>query len=184
MQRVMAQITVAKTSEDLNGILKLQTANLRITGVNQEAGYVTATHDRTLLLKMNTPYAHSILKEKEQVVGYALVMLPEMRNEIEVLIPMFDLIDTCEYGGEIVNRFKYFVMGQICIASSHRAQGYFSKLYDHLISRLKISYDYIITEVDDNNKRSLGAHLHYGFEVLMEYESNGIEWVLLIKKIS
>lgn len=117
------------------------------------------------------------------MVGYALVMLPALRNEIDILIPMFDLIDSCTYHGKQINQEKYFVMGQICIATTYRKRGYFSKLYSHLIERLRNTFDYIITEVDSNNQRSMGAHLHYGFEALQEYESAGINWTLLIKKI-
>lgn len=178
-----AELTIATIEKDLLGILKLQATNLKTEVTNQKSGYVTATHDLNLLTRMNSPFPHSILKISGEVVGYALVMLPAMKNEIDILIPMFDLIDSCTYDGKPINQEKYFVMGQICIAVAHRRKGYFSNLYSHLIERLRNTFDYIITEVDSNNQRSMGAHLHYGFEVLQEYESAGINWTLLVKKM-
>ena len=48
---------------------------------------------------------------------------------------------------------------------------------------LKGAYDYVITEVESNNHRSLGAHINYGFDVLLEYKMREINWVILIKRI-
>jgi hypothetical protein len=42
---------------------------------------------------MNSACAHIIAKDDNTVVGFALVMLSGLRNEIEVLIPMFERID-------------------------------------------------------------------------------------------
>jgi len=179
----MALLTIAETEEDLQGILDLQSKNLKIAGTDQVDGYVTAVHDLEVLLKMNSPFPYSIMKVENQVVGYALVMLPERRNELEILIPMFNKIDTCTYDGHRLIDQKYFVMGQICISSRYRSKGYFSRLYSHLICRLRENFDFIITEVDALNRRSLGAHMHYGFEVLLRYQANGIDWKLLIKRI-
>jgi len=109
----MAKVTIA-TILDLQGVLKLQSKNLRKVGSDLASGYVTATHDIDLLFRMNYPFPHSVIKSKEEVVGYALVMLSEMKNEIELLIPMFNLIDTCACEGKNIIDQKYFVMGQIC----------------------------------------------------------------------
>ena len=66
------------------------------------------------------------------VVGFALVMLSNFRNEIEVLIPMFERID------ELVPKDKtYVIMGQICVDKNYRKQGIFRGLYDFYRTQLQ-----------------------------------------------
>jgi len=67
----------AKTTEDLNAILKLQKQNLRhliAEDVKQKEGFVTLQHDFSILKKMNDSCAHCIAKNDGKVVAYALSM--------------------------------------------------------------------------------------------------------------
>ena len=52
-------------------------------------GFVTVEHDLKLLKLMSTTYPHVIAKHEDKVVGYALVMLPDFADHIEILKPMF-----------------------------------------------------------------------------------------------
>ena len=91
--------------------------------------------------KIFGPYTHSIaLDENDKVVGFALVMLKEYRNEIEILKHLLNLVDTLIFDNNPLQEARYFVMGQICVAKAARKQGVFSKLYAHLIERAKTSF--------------------------------------------
>ena len=58
---------------------------------------------------------------KDQLTDYvwqltkALVMLKEYRNEIEILKPLFNLVDTLIFDNNPLQEARYFVMGQICV---------------------------------------------------------------------
>ena len=79
---------------------------------------------------------------------------------------------------------NYITMGQICISKSHRKIGLFKGLYEAMKRSLYPKYEYIITEVDATNTRSLNAHLSTGFEKLCTYHSLGQDWELISLKTS
>ena len=183
----MIQFTVAKTIDDLNGILKLQkqnlTKNLNPKEVEQE-GFVTVEHHLQLLEKMNQPYGHIIAKEGEKVIGYTLVMLKRIAPEIPALMPLFEKINQLEYQGGSLAKARYFIMGQVCVAKGYRGQGVFSGLYREMSSRMQENFDYIITEISTENKRSLRAHAKVGFKNILEYVApSGKSWVIVLLEI-
>lgn len=173
----------ASTIPELQQILELQQSNLsKSIGEDElkKEGFVTATHDLSLLQKMNTPYPHAIAKDEDKVVGYALVMLSELRNALPVLVPMFDMIDQTNYQGNNLGSSSYFVMGQVCIDKAYRGKGIFKALYEQLKTQMSDKFDWIITEISKRNTRSLHAHSKVGFKTIKEYTAGGEEWVIVL----
>ncbi len=174
----------ASTTEELKAILDLQQKNLSdvLSGKEKEKeGFVTLRHDLDVLEKMNDACAHCIVKNNGKVVGYALSMLQDFRNDVPLLMPMFDEIDTVLK--EKKSNLDYLVMGQICIDKSMRGQGVFRSLYAYMSEELKSDFDAIITEVDAKNERSSNAHRAVGFQILKKYESNNQLWELIVLEI-
>ncbi|MGB3144241.1 MAG: GNAT family N-acetyltransferase [Maribacter sp.] len=172
------EYTTAKTTDELLQILSLQKINLR-SSVSaeeiQQEGFVTVSHDLDLLTRMNTACPHIIAKDNDKVVGYALSMVSSFKDEITVLQPMFQEL-------EELHVQNYLAMGQICIAKSHRKQGLFRGLYEAMKKASHPKYEFIITEVDATNSRSLGAHLAIGFDRICTYNSLGQDWELISLK--
>ncbi len=163
--------------EELQQILALQQKNLPGEISEKEKskeGFVTVSHDLELLEKMNTAYPHTIVKDSDKVVGYALSMHPDFGDKIAVLRPMFREINAILPAGK-----KYLVMGQVCIAKGFRGKGIFRKLYQTMWQTVKKDFDCIITEVDATNLRSLEAHYAIGFKHLKKYQSGGTLWHLI-----
>lgn len=174
----MAQIVYKRADSllELEGILDLQKKNSRLAISENEKiteGFVTVQHDMTILKKMNDSSAHIIAKFKDKVIGYALVMLKEYRDDIAVLRPMFSQIDKINY------QTSYFTMGQVCVDKEFRKQGVFRGLYNCMKSHLKDEFSMVITEVDRTNTRSLNAHKAIGFKHLRAYHSLGQDWELI-----
>ncbi len=179
--------TTSKSKTDLQQILELQQENLEISISSDEVskeGFVTVHHDYELLAEMNQPFQHAIAKDKEKVIGYALVMLREMEQKIPLLIPMFKMINTIQYEGEHLQSTDYFIMGQVCIKKGYRGQGIFQGLYQELKKQMATHYKYIITEVATRNQRSIRAHQKVGFISIKIYITNkGEEWSILLWNI-
>lgn len=178
------KIEQAKSITSLEGILKLQQENLPINISEEEAqeqGFVTVVHTLPLLNRMNEAAPHTIaVNEQSEVVGYCLTMLPSFRNEIPVLIPMFDMIDTLIWNGSPLRDLKYFVMGQCCIAKPHRGLGIFDALYHGQRDFFKTKYQVVVTEISKRNQRSWRAHKRLGFELIHEYEApDGEIWLVV-----
>lgn len=168
----------ASTLDELEQIrsLQLQNSSQNITSAEKlQEGFVTVQHTVALLEQMNAACAHIIAKDNNIVVGFALVMLSDFRNEIEVLIPMFERIDML-----LPTDKSYVVMGQICVDKNYRKQGIFRGLYHFYRNGLQHEFDYLITEVAAINLRSMQAHDAIGFKTIDNYEENGIVWNIML----
>ena len=170
----------ASSDEELNQILKLQKQNLpRALSLSEKEheGFVTVDHNFEILKQMNDYCPHVIAKQGENVVGYTLCMHPKFADGIEILKPMFKEIDKV-----LLNHEKFIVMGQVCVDKFYRKKGIFRGLYNFMKQELKDSFDYIITEVDAKNKRSLSAHLAIGFKIIKEFNADNTDWVIVSLK--
>ena len=163
--------------DQLEMILNLQRRNLR-PRINPEEikseGFLTVHHHLDLLLRMNQICPHIIARSGDNLAGYALCMHPVFADEIDVLRSMFGRIQ------KLVPKDKSFmVMGQVCIDKPYRTKGVFRGLYNYMRSVLKTDYELIITEVDQQNIRSLNAHYAIGFTDMVVYKSGGQVWHLI-----
>ncbi|CAM1371339.1 Acetyltransferase (GNAT) family protein [Tenacibaculum sediminilitoris] len=173
----MLEFTTTTNLTELLQILELQQQNLpeKLSEADKkEQGFVTVRHNFELLKKMNDVHPHIIAKSNGNVVGYALSMSIFFRNDIPILIPMFDEIDTTLQGTK-----PYILMGQICIDKHYRGKGVFRGLYTKMKEEFSGIYDSIITEVDEENTRSMNAHKAIGFKTLKTYRSNNHNWEII-----
>lgn len=174
------QISRAQSRLELEEILSLQkknSPNALSKGEMEQEGFVTVSHTLDLLDRMNNVCPHIIAKENDKVIGYTLCMHPKFGNEIDILKPMFEEINSILSPDE-----KYMIMGQVCIHKEHRKMGIFQKLYKKMQEVTRTNYNYIITEVDSLNVRSLNAHFAVGFIELKTYCTSGRKWHLLALK--
>lgn len=177
----MIHYKTTSTNDELAQILTLQTNNLpqNLTAIEKkEQGFVTVQHSIDLLTKMHDIHPHIIAKNKEKVIGYALSMSKIFRNEVPVLIPMFNEIDT-----SLKKEKNYILMGQVCIDKNYRGKGVFRGLYNEMKIAFSNTHDAIVTEIDASNTRSLNAHKAIGFRELTTYQSNNQNWVIVFMNI-
>jgi predicted GNAT family N-acyltransferase len=168
----------ATTRDELEQIrtIQLQNSSQNITSEEKLLeGFVTVQHTVALLEQMNNACPHIIAKNGKKVVGFALVMLSNFRNEIEVLIPMFERIDTL-----LPPDKSYVIMGQVCVDKNYRKQGIFRGLYDFYRTQLQHEFDFLITEVAAINQRSMNAHESVGFKKIDTYEEDGVNWNIML----
>jgi hypothetical protein len=78
---------------NLQGILFLQQANLKQHLSPEEVasqGFVTVVHDMDLMKRLNDREQHIIARDGERVVGYTLAMTRDAREDIPVLVSLFN----------------------------------------------------------------------------------------------
>ena len=171
----------------LEGILDLQRRNLPSNLEADELlsqGFVTVQHTLEDLQKMNAIERHVIALHHERVVGYLLAMTRASRHDIPVLVPMFNAIDSMVYDARPLADSSYIVVGQACIDKSFRGTGLFDELYEAYVRQFKSHYDYIITEIDAANTRSLRAHSRVGFKTIQEYLApDGVTWHIVLREL-
>lgn len=173
----------ASTPTEFQQIVDLQAQNLKGNISKEEAisqGFVTVEHSVELIAAMNSPFPHAIGKDKDEVIGFALMMMKRFANEIPVLVPMFELMEQLSYKGKPLSETEYYAMGQVCIQKEYRGKGVFQGLYQQLIDQTKADFDYMITEIATRNLRSMKAHSKVGFVPLHTYTDGGEEWTMVI----
>lgn len=180
-------IYTASTIVHFQQIIELQLQSLLSTLTDYEAkteGFVTLQHTSKQLAEMNVPYPHIICMDGDDLVGYTLVMLKLFKEAFPVIAPVIDIINELSYNKKCLGDSKYFIMGQVCIAKKARGQGIFKKLYDRLEEQMKSDFDYVITVISNQNKRSLRAHEKVGFETIKIDTSQGRDWIIVLKQLN
>ena len=176
--------TAASTDKDLSEILDLQQRNLRgnltIDDISRE-GFVTVQHSFSDLKKLNEQEQHQVIKEDGKVVGYILAMTEKSKNDIPVLIPMFELFQQVAYRGKPISPYQYMVVGQVCVAVNFRGKGLFDEAYAAYRERFSDKYEFAVTEIATANARSLKAHQRIGFLEVHRYtDEQQTEWSIVL----
>ena len=178
----MFPASIVRHSDELQQILKLQEENLLNNIDNaemQSQGFVTLHHSLAILKQMHSLAPSVIIKDNEKVIAYALTMLRECRQLIPDLEPMFALLDKLSWKNKPLNDYRFYVMGQICIAKDYRGQGLFEKLYQHHKKIYEPQFDLFITEISTRNHRSIRAHERAGFKTIHIHQDELDEWTVV-----
>ncbi len=171
----MVSVELSAALPDLEQIVRLQ-RKYHSSAVDAAEwasdGFVTLEYSVPKLQQIAGPYRHVVAKAGPEVVGYALVMVPECRGLFPILDDMFAAIDA-----SAMARRRYFVMGQVCVDKAWRGQGLFRAMYATLREQMHADFELCITEVSTRNIRSVRAHRQIGFEVIAEASSE--QWQII-----
>ena len=179
----MIRIKLVSDFSELEGIKTLQDQNLKknLSNADTEAeGFVTAEYSIEFLQTLHQQSPSIIAKDEALVVGYALVALKSIRYQHELLADLFDNIDKIEYKGQLLKKSNYVVVGQLCVAKNYRGVGLVQQMYQHFKTSLSEKYNYCLTDIAENNPRSLKAHLKTGFQVVDTLHYGGIQWDIVL----
>ena len=160
---------------ELEQILALQRANLAPNLTAEEIasqGFVTVVHDLPLLQRMHAIAPSIVAVDGDILAGYALVMPVEARDLVPVLVPMFERLD-------VLGVDNFYIMGQVCVAKSHRGRGVFDALYGAHREHLSPRYQRCVTEVATRNTRSMRAHERVGFRIIETYRDATDDWAVV-----
>lgn len=172
----MIEYVLSSSQKQIEEIVVLQKQNFpeNLSKEERESdGFVTVKHTVEQLLQWQKKQPHILAVSEGKVIGYALCMLAEFKDDVPVLIPMFEKIEA-----SIDSSISYLVMGQVCVDKDFRGKGVFRGLYDKMKASCD-SFDWIITEVDTSNIRSMKAHEAVGFKELITYKYEKHIWSLI-----
>jgi ribosomal protein S18 acetylase RimI-like enzyme len=180
------ELTFAQTEKEIDEILALQQLNLKINvseEIKKDQGFLTVCHTKEQLVLMQSQTPQIIAKHNDKVVAFALAMLSSMGKLTPELQPMFDIVEGIVWRGRSIAGYKYYIMGQICVAEEFRSQGIFEKLYQTHKNIYEKEYDLCITEISTSNKRSQRAHERVGFTTIHQHQDlvdawNVVAWEL------
>ncbi|MBS1505644.1 MAG: GNAT family N-acetyltransferase [Bacteroidetes bacterium] len=177
-------ITTSQSDQDLEQILLLQQKNLPKNLPQEEIdreGFVTVMHRFEDLKKMNGYEQSVIAKEHDEVVAYLIAMTEKSKQDIPVLVPMFEVFNEIIFKGKKISEYKYMVVGQVCVAKEFRGLRLLDACYAEYKKIFSGKYAFAITEISKKNPRSLKAHERIGFKTVHEYiDSFGVDWCIVL----
>jgi ribosomal protein S18 acetylase RimI-like enzyme len=179
----MLKATIVTMEDELVQIHKLNQQNLKqnINNKTQEReGFVTWLYSLELLRMMHKLSPSIIVKDKEKVVAYALTTLKESKAFHPDLKTMFGNLESVQYKNKPLSSSRFYCMGQICIAKEYRGKGIVAMLYQQHKEVYGRYFDFLLTEISINNRRSLKAHEKIGFQTIYTYKDAMDEWEVVI----
>jgi GNAT superfamily N-acetyltransferase len=193
----IVNISLAKSDDDLEGILQLHSANLRSNLSREEAiqeGFISAVYSMDDLRNMQEHTPAVIAKahadnDSEIVVGYALAVdkNSSLRRNHPLLCDLFDSIDALDSSSVSLSGgkggfadMKYVVVGQLCVAKGFRSQGVAQRMYAHFKATMSGTYQCCFTDVSSSNPRSLQTHLKAGFRVISQTHYGDDTWNIVL----
>lgn len=175
--------TIVTTDEELEQIVQLSHKNQKLNvdaSEKEKEGFVTWEYSFDLLKKMQDQQPHVIVKEGDQLAGYALVALKEAGPFHKDLAAMFNNLEKVNYDGKLLSEYKYYVMGQVCIDKDYRGKGVFDMLYQQHKKLFKDRFDFVVTEISASNTRSVRAHEKVGFKTIYSYTDAIDNWNVVL----
>jgi len=179
----MYSLTLATQLSELQQIAALSKENLRF-GLSPEEkesqGFITWEYTVESLQQMQSIAPSVIVKYNEEVVGYALTAFKETAIFQPELVPMIEHLETLSFRGRSMKDYRYYIMGQVCIAKAHRGKGLFEKLYQHHKEVFQPRFEVVVTEVSTSNHRSIKAYKNTGFQTINTYKDAIDEWDVVV----
>jgi len=184
----MIKFERAVEDQSLVQILKLQSQNLKENLSQEERdsqGFVTAKHTFEQLKEINLKENAVIATSYGKVIAYAIAMRRETGKGMPVFDRLFEEVDKIKIGEMKFTHFPYIFVGQLCIAKEFRGQGLVEKLYAFFSAEMQNKYDFIVTDISQENPRSLKAHEKSGYKKIQHFFDfyNNSYWDIVIKDL-
>jgi predicted GNAT family N-acyltransferase len=178
----MIKATTVNTIEELQQILHLQQQNLPKNISAEELrsqGFVTFQHSLEILQQFHQLAPSVIVKDDDRVVAYALTVVNEARHIFPPMESMSQLLETLQWKNKPFSNYRYYEMGQVCVAKNYRGKGIFEMLYQQHKNSYSHQYDLLVTKISTKNHRSLRAHEKVGFEIFTVEKDELDEWAVV-----
>lgn len=179
----MYTTTLVSSKTEIEQIIALSSLNRKGVVLDKEKpteGFITWEYSFELLQKMNIIAPSVIVKYNDQVVGYALAALKDVAPFHPDLSIMINKLDSISYKNKSLMYYKYYIMGQVCIAKEHRNKGLFSKMYQFHKKIYQNDFELLLTEISISNPRSLNAHIKVGFKIIHTFQDKLDEWNVVL----
>ena len=179
----MLKATTVNTIEELQQILDLQQQNLPKNISAEELksqGFVTFQHDLKTLQEFHQLAPSVIVKDDEKVIAYALTVVNEARHVFPPMESMFRLLEKLQWKDKPFCDYRYYEMGQVCVAKEYRGKDVFEMLYQEHKKSYSNKYDLLVTMISTMNHRSLKAHEKVGFETVLIEKDELDEWAVVV----
>jgi L-amino acid N-acyltransferase YncA len=122
-----------------------------------------------------------VATDGDEIMGYLMTMSRELAESIPFECELIEKLGEMKYDGKDLNKYRYVVLAQICIAKKYRGGMTFARLHamkDELMKQK--GYELGIAEIADQNVKSLTVHSFFT-EVGTYLSSSGVLWHVVVQ---
>ena len=177
------QIKLVEHFSELEKIASLNQANLKINQSEQhirEEGFVSWSYPVPLLEAIHAFAPSVIAMDDNTLAGYALTAVHAARSVHPELSLLMDMLAPLEYEGRPLFDYRFYMMGQICVAKPYRGQGIPDAMYQYHRDAYAKDHDFLLTTISTQNVRSLQTHERIGFKVSHTVNDRFGDWVVVV----
>jgi len=175
------------TEKDLSLVIKLQRANHYKSISDQDKtkeGFVSVETSLSTLKTIRKEIGVVVADLHGKIIGYEFPISLDQAKKIDLLKPFLTKILELNYGGKKLLEYQLVIEGQICVDKNYKGKGIAEKLHKKFVELLKNKFDLMVTEISDQNPRSLYVHKNkLGLQIINEYTAEGKNWYVLIRDL-
>tara|TARA_B110000014_G_C20055716_1_gene549456 strand:+ start:46 stop:612 length:567 start_codon:yes stop_codon:yes gene_type:complete len=145
-----------------------------------EYGFVTLNYNMELLKDVNKIQKSIVARDNDKIVGYAIVIDKTVYGLHKLFDDLIDRLSTISFNSKKLKNVNYALVGQLCIKKEYRGMDIVKKIYDFYKKEYSKKYQYLITDIDEKNKRSLSAHLKIGFQIIDNFSWGDSNWNIIL----
>lgn len=179
----MLTVRPVRSDSELDQIAQLSRANL-VTEISPETrareGFVTWVYTPPILRALHRIAPSVVAMDGDTLAGYAITLTAACESVYPVMSDMVQRMRTVMYEGRPLSDYRYYIMGQICVAAPYRGQGVVQRLYTGHREIYGQTYDLLVTEISTANPRSSKAHAKVGFEVVETFSGPVQDWDMVV----
>ena len=180
-----SEIIISKANiSDIPNVLGLQVNNL-FRNVSEDErrkeGFVSFESSPELLKEIINDGGIILAKSNGLTVGYLIYFSLTQGKKIANFLKLIESVEERVYKNRKLKEQNFCILGQICIEKNWRNNGILEKLYVKLRADLLGVYDLAISDISEDNKKSVHVHLEkMNFENMGVYSHNDKNWVVVL----
>lgn len=179
----MINIGKVESYNDLLQIRELNQNNLKNNLSEEdrlEYGFLTLDYGIDLLKDVNKIQKSIVARDNDKIVGYAIVIDKTVYGLNKLFDDLIDRLSTITFNTKKLKNINYALVGQLCIKKEYRGLGVVKEIYKFYKKEYSKKYHYLITDIDERNKRSLSAHLKIGFQIIDNFYWGESNWNIIL----
>ena len=168
--------------EDLPEILRIQDENLRgnLTPADQADGYLSVAFAAQQFRDMHREIPVIVADLGPRLGGYLCSSSLTYSRQVPLLSHMIGLFKETSFNSKMLDAYRTFVYGPVCIDKPLRGRGLLNGLFKTLANQLAGRFEVGTLFISLNNPRSLRAHTHHlGMQHLRTFTFKSAEYILL-----
>jgi len=162
--------------EDYRAIMRLNAANFiaNLSVDERQDGFLSAVFTLEQTAAMAEDLGTTVAIVDGELAGFLCAFRNDFDHGSPVVAKMIESYDRLSFAGKLLNGYKSYAYGPVCIDREHRRKGLLRGLYQQQKSDLAGQFEVGVALIARTNQHSLDAHIQgLGMTDVGSFEVNG-----------